>query len=53
MFRISNDVQRAKTVTTIGNFKKQRAAIEKGKGKKVADVFWKGCQNLISDYETQ
>ena len=53
MFRISNDIQRAKTAATIENFRTQRDTIENQKGKKVADVFWKGCQNLVIGLENQ
>ena len=53
MFRISNDVQRAKVQADIEGFKSQRENIEKAKGKKIAEVFWKGCKPLIKQYEQQ
>ena len=53
MFRISNDVQRAKILAEIEALKKQRDNIEKSKGKKVADLFWKGYQSRLKKYEQQ
>lgn len=53
MFRISNDLQRAKTTAAIEGFKKQKESLEKTKGKKTAEIFWKSCQSQISDLKAQ
>ena len=53
MFRISNDVQRAKVQADIEGFKKQRDNIEKSKGKEAAENFWKVNQSHINQYEQQ
>ena len=53
MFRISNDTQRAKTVTAIEGLKKQKNNIEKKKGKKIADLFEKGYRRMVTEFEAQ
>lgn len=53
MFRISNDVQRSQTISKVEGFKKQRDAIEKTKGKRVADSYWKNMLSLVNQLEAQ
>ena len=53
MFRLSNDTQRAKALADIEGFKKQKEHVEKEKGKKAAEIFWKATQGLIKQLERQ
>jgi len=53
MFRISNDVQRAKTSSAMEGFKRQHQRVKNEKGKKAADNFWKMYHSLVRQYEQQ
>lgn len=53
MFRISNDVQRAKTAASVEELKRKKETIENTRGEKAAKLFWKGYQSLVEQFEAQ